>query len=261
MRENAWTFEDVVKVSAQAGFQGVETETLFLGNLGNPDPFQEVLQAHSMELGAVCLVEDWLEHRETEDERRRADRAIAFIRYFPGTRLVLCQRPGKNRDDLRTRQKNLIACIHEVARRAGDGGIPCDFHPNSPAGSVIRVRSDYDFLFSELDAASMGFAADAGHIAKGGMEVLEILQLSRSFLTHLHFKDTTRIGEKGQWCEMGKGSIDFPQIVEWLESTLYQGWVMVEDECDKARENPNPVVLGDGEYVEKLLRRKRSVTP
>jgi len=104
---------------------------------------------------------------------------------------------GTDRSNLHQRQVNAIACIDAIAGRAADLGIECSFHPNSPAGSVFRIKEDYLVLLDSLDSRIVGFAPDAGHIAKGGMDAIEIFNTYRSLIKHIHFKDITTSGGCG----------------------------------------------------------------
>lgn len=129
---------------------------------------------------------------------------------------MLCQMHGTDRANLHQRQANAIACIDAIAGRAADLGIECSFHPNSPAGSVFRIKEDYLVLLDSLDSRIVGFAPDAGHIAKGGMDAIEIFNTYRSLIKHIHFKDITT---SGGWAAMGAGIIDFPRIVTMMRDT------------------------------------------
>lgn len=230
-----------------ANFAGVEPETIMLGSYyDDPEALKAVLDQYGLELGALTLVCDWAGSQETEAERLEADRIVKYLQDFPGTHLVLCQMPGKDRRDLRERQANLIACVNSCAGRAVDQGIICSFHPNSPPGSVFRSADDYKVLLDGLDSRLVGFAPDTGHIAKGGMEVTEIFKKYRDLVKHVHFKD---IDAMGVWSAMGGGTIDFPWIVRMLRDTDYTGWIMVEEESQEAETDPDAATIKNGEYL------------
>jgi len=227
----------------------------------DPVRLSEELATYKMPLAAIALVLDWLHPRETEGEQEKVAEAIRFLKHFPGTLLALCQVAGKDRSHLKERQQNALACINAVARRVADAGISCAYHPNSPPGSVFRTEEDYQILLNGLDSKVVGFAPDAGHIAKGGMDAVKIFQEYRPLIRHIHFKD---ISSTGEWAEMGQGVIDFPAIVSHLHATGYEGWIMVEDESPRAESDPDTVTLDNGRYVrEKLmpLAQGRGVSP
>lgn len=241
----------ILKVVNAAGFAGIEPETCMLGPYyDDPQALKDDLLQHGLRLGAIALVLDWAEAGETEKERQEAERLFKYMDRFPGTHLVLCQMPGKDRTDLRQRQANAIACVNAVATRAVDRGIACSFHPNSPQGSVFRSQDDYRILLDGLDSQVVGFAPDSGHIAKGGLDVIEVFQNYNSLIKHVHFKDITA---SGQWTAMGAGVIDFPRIVTMLRDTGYDGWIMIEEESLEAETNPDGATNKNGKHLHQVL--------
>lgn len=54
---------------------------------------------------------------------------------------------------------------------------------------------------------------------------------------------------------MGEGIIDFKGITKYLKESDFEGWIIVEDECDQAIVDPDGVTLKDGGvYIEEVLR-------
>jgi len=243
--------DHIVGIAAQAGFVGLEPEVCMLGAYEkDPGELAALLADRGLTLSALTLVCDWRGPEENEDERRLADWTLSYLKHFPGTRLALCQMPGEDRTELRTRQDNAVSCVNAVARRAVDAGLSAAFHPNSPPGSIFRLSDDYDYLLMHLDAQAVGFIPDIGHIAKGGMDPLALCRTYRQSIRHVHFKD---IDGNGHWTAMGKGVIDWPAIVNYLASTQYDGWVMVEEESAEAEGRPDEVTIANGRYVRETL--------
>ena len=52
----------------------------------------------------------------------------------------------------------------------------------------------------------------------------------------------------------GEGDIDMDAITKELRDYNFEGWIIVEDECDEAITNPDQVTLNAGAYVEKVMR-------
>jgi len=243
--------EHIMEVCQKAGFTGIEPETSFLQHLEDPTLLQAALAKYNLELAVLCVVEDWLHPQETVEERERADKWIKLLSHFPDTILLPVQMPQKDRSNLRERQDNLLACVNAFAKRAADAGIVCSYHPNSPEGSVFRTAEDYQILLNGLDEKVIGYCPDVGHIAKGGMDPLTILKTYRPLVNLVHYKD---MYADGQWAETGKGMIDFKGITQYLMDTNYQGWIIMEDECDECITNPDGVTLRDGQFIDEVLR-------
>ena len=240
--------EHIIAAVKASGMAGVEPELCMLGDFGSqPNRLRNCLQSHEIALGGLCLACDWRGERETPEERKQANAVIQMLsNYFPATFLVLCQLPGKDRQDLAERQRNALACVNAVGARAADAGIVAAFHPNSPSGSIFRAQDDYDLLLEGLDFEKVGFAPDAGHIAKGGMDPVTIFRDSIALIRHVHFKD---MDQSGKWIEMGRGCIDFQGIYKVLREASYKGWIMVEDESELAERDPDFATLLNGKYV------------
>ncbi len=243
--------EHILEVTSRAGFESIEPDTSFMGRFSDPALMQEVLHRYNLALSVLCLVEDWLNPKETETEKAHADQWIEYLRHFPETILLLVQMPGKDRDNLKERQKNLLKCVNTVAKRAADQGLVCSYHPNSPMGSIYRTEEDYKILLNGLDSQVIKYTPDVGHMAKGGMDPLTIIRQYRELVNCVHYKD---MYEDGRWAPMGKGIIDFDGITRELKNTDFEGWIIVEDECDEAITDPDGVTLTDGIYIKNVLK-------
>ncbi len=243
--------EHIFDVCSRSGFAGVEPETSFMGALADPVKMKEALQHYQLELAVLCIVEDWKNPQETAEERSRADQWISFLEYFPETVLLTVQMPGQNREHLSQRQQHMIACVNDLSRRAAEKGIICSNHPNSPQGSVFRNASDYEILLQGLDLEATGFCPDLGHIAKGGMDPLAVVKKYRQYVNLVHYKD---MYTNGEWAATGEGDIDLLTVTSYLKETNYQGWIIMEDECDEAITDPDGLTIRDGRYIAENIK-------
>ena len=243
--------EHIMEVTSKAGFAGIEPDTSFLHHLSDPALMQEALEKNKLELAVLCLALDWRNPQETDEERAQADQWIDFLQHFPDALFLLVQLPGNDREHLEERQQNLLTCVNQAARRATDQGITCSYHPNSPAGSVYRTEEDYKILLNGLDSEVIKYTPDVGHMAKGGMDPLKIIRQYRELVNCVHYKD---MFEDGQWAPMGEGIIDFKGITQELIDTNFEGWIIVEDECDQAITDPDRVAMDDGIYNDNVLK-------
>ena len=242
--------EHIMEVASRAGFRGIEPDSSFLHHLSDPALMKAALQQYNLELSVFCYVEDWRYANETPDEQQRANAWLKFMEHFPDTLFLLVQMPGKDRQNLEERQQNLLSCVNAIAKRAADKGIECSYHPNSPMGSVFRTHEDYKILLNGLDSSAIKYTPDVGHIAKAGMDPLAIVQEYRDLVNCIHYKD---MYNDGRWAPMGEGSIDFTGITNYLKKTGFEGWIVVEDECDEAITDPDSVAMKDGLYNRQVL--------
>lgn len=244
--------DHILDLLGKTGFQGVEPETQFLGRLADPAAMARALAGKGIELVALCLVEDWLAPEETAGETERAEQCLAFLEHFPGALLNLCQMPTTRPDgaaELASRQQNVLACAHAIAGRAKERGIVSAYHPNSPDESIFRTADDYRILLAGLDDR-LGWVPDCGHIARVGMDPLALIGQHRGLVRHIHYKD---MDAGRDWAEMGHGVIDYVAITRLLVETGYEGWIVVEDESDRAIPEPDQVTLDDWTWIEHNL--------
>jgi inosose dehydratase len=248
-RAHANQLDHMVQIVAQAGFRSIEPMHFWMGDLRDPGRLAASLQAHGIELAGVSLVLDWNHNGETDIERREADATMDLLARFPGAMLGVVQMPT-SRDDLVERRRRLVGNLNAVAHRAGERGIPCSFHPNSPHTSIARTAEDYEVLLGGIDRQALGWTPDVGHIANGGMDPLKTMQQYGELINHVHFKDWDGDPE---FCLMGKGKVDFVAITRWLRDRGYAGWIICEDEGAEAVDDPDGVTLLDGEWVRTQL--------
>lgn len=251
MEKYSGNISHIADIVSQSGFEGLEAEVCMLGEhyFSEGRVLNECLELRKLAFGALALPLPWVNSEETVEEKRLADRAIEFVSDVPGSILVLCHLPGETRDNLRIRQRNQIACITQVAKRAEEKGVVTAFHPNSSMGSIFRTEEDYEILMDGINNTPLGYVPDAGHIAHGGMDPLKIIKRYHEKIKHVHFKD---MDCGGHWKTMGKGEIDFPGIVNYLAEIAYSGWIMVEEESKEARVNPDKAAFDNGKYIQKL---------
>jgi inosose dehydratase len=111
------------------------------------------------------------------------------------------------------------------------------------------------------DPSVVGLCLDTGHYAFGGGDPIEGLRRHRERVIHLHFKDCdpavaarsraegwdymTSIGH-GVFSELGRGDVDFETILQMLEESGYQGWIVVEQD----------VLPGSGSPLESAKRNR-----
>lgn len=243
--------DDMLDTIKEAGFVTVDIQYAMLGEYKNqPERLKEALESRNLKLGALTVPFNWNNDEETEEEKIRADYYINYLTHFDNVVLNLPARNGVNRDNLLTRQKQIIKCANAVGERAHAKGVVAAFHPASPENSYFRTESDYYVLFEHLDTRYIGYTPDAGHIKMGGMDPYTIIKENMDIIRHVHFKDCSNNFE---WKKMGTGDIPFPKIVQLLHDNDYSGWIIVEEETPEAADSPDKVIKDIGVYVKDCL--------
>ncbi|MDR3224998.1 MAG: sugar phosphate isomerase/epimerase [Clostridiales Family XIII bacterium] len=238
-------------VIANSKFTGIEPMTDFMGDYFEDYALmQDALQQTKVALPAIAFSQPWLGAEETADEQQEADKAIAYLKHFPGTILMLYHTPVGNRDDLLEKQKHQTGIINTIAERAAAEGIKSAFHANSPSNALFNTQEDYYRLADLLDDRFVGLALDAGHMAHGKCDVLKLFKEFMPKVWHVHYKDMLA---DGSWALMGKGVIDFVAITKLLRDNDYDGWIMVEDESPEGEKDPDSATMENGVYIADFL--------
>ncbi|MEM9280300.1 MAG: sugar phosphate isomerase/epimerase [Verrucomicrobiota bacterium] len=256
--------DHMIKVAAEAGFSGIEPMVLeisesalgccryWLGDFCDPNRLKDALDEHKIELAGLALVCAWDAEEESPNEREAANFTIDLLKHFPGSKLGTVTLPSGRAKDLQRRRLNVARNVNAVSKRAADEGLVCSYHPNSPPDSLVRTQEDYDVVLSSLDPAVTGWTPDVGHIARGGMDVIDTLNKWQHLVNHVHFKDFSGNGPE-PWSQMGSGKLDFQRVTEWLVARHYEGWIICEDEAEAAVDDPDGVTKQNGEWCRENL--------
>jgi inosose dehydratase len=108
----------------------------------------------------------------------------------------------------------------------------------------------------------VGICLDTGHWTFGtGGNPIDAINEHRDRIWHVHFKDcdpavvaeSRRLGwhglestAHGVFCELGRGSVDFPGVLRALQDVGYDGWIVVEQD----------VLPGMGDPLESARRNR-----
>lgn len=131
----------------------------------------------------------------------------------------------------------------------------------------IETPAEIETLLALTDPDLVGICLDTGHYAFGGGDPLKFLQKHSKRVWHMHFKDchpavvkdSHREGwdyfksvEQGVFCELGKGSVDFPSIKAELEKRGFDGWIVVEQDVLPGMGSPYASAVRNREYLRSI---------
>jgi inosose dehydratase len=154
------------------------------------------------------------------------------------------------------------AKLGEFAVRLQDRGIKLAYHYHLKM--LVEKAEEISALFDST-RQEVGLLLDTGHAYAAGADYGEILRHFGSRVVHIHLKDVRReVLERarrddksfnsavrdGVFTVPGDGDLDFTGIKNFIRSSGYHGWVVVEAEQDPAKAAPR-------EYAEKAYRYVR----
>lgn len=156
------------------------------------------------------------------------------------------------------------AAANRLARRVRDeAGIRTVVHQH--LGTLIETGAEVRRLMAMTDPDLLGICLDTGHWTFGtGENPVDAVREFGGRIWHVHFKDAdpavmaesrarawdglTSTGH-GVFCELGKGSVDFPGVLAALTETGYDGWIVVEQDILPGMGNPRESAARNRAYL------------
>jgi len=129
--------------------------------------------------------------------------------------------------------------INALGKIAHHSGLTVTYHPH--LASLGETREGMDRILAATDPRYVKLEADTAHMFLGGIDVPDVIRTYRDRLAFFHFKDagaevaaharTNRAEVRKasiRFCELGRGSVDFPAILKAIDDVHFTGWIIVE---------------------------------
>ena len=167
--------------------------------------------------------------------------------------------------------RTFAAGVERIAQVVHDAtGLPCVFHHH--CAGYVETPDEIARLLDRTDPGLVGLVFDTGHYAFGsGAPAAESVQagLERfgDRVWYVHFKDCAAdiaaqaraeewdyfaaVGH-GVFCELGRGCVDFPGVLQWLRDRDYDGWICVEQDILPGMGAPKESAQRNRDYLREL---------
>ncbi|USD25914.1 sugar phosphate isomerase/epimerase family protein [Flagellimonas marinaquae] len=144
-------------------------------------------------------------------------------------------------------------------------GLRTVFHHH--CAGYIETPHEVEKLMSLTDPDLLGLCFDMGHYAFGGGNPIDGLQKHMQRIWHVHFKDFDPVVaedsksvhgdyfdaiKKGVFCELGKGVVDFKNVIKLLKDNNYDEWIVVEQDILPGMGNPKECALANRNFIKSL---------
>jgi inosose dehydratase len=273
-------YEQVLNEIRETGYQGTE-----LGDWGfmptAPSDLREELDKRSLSMAGAFVpvfLKDRSKHAAGAGVAVKTAKLMADAGY-PDAFIVLADENGSvkertlnagrispsmglNDDEWKVFAEGANLIASEVRSRTG---LRTVFHHH--CAGFIETPGEIDNLLKLTDPELVGLVLDMGHYMFGGGDPLNALKKHNGRIWHIHFKDChpaiAAKSRKEKWdyfksvgygvfCELGKGSVDFPAIVKELNTQKYSGWIVVEQDVLPGMGNPKVCAKRNREYIKSL---------
>lgn len=239
-------FEQGLREVAELGFHACEPfPDKALAYENRPQDFQELLASHHLRLSALYGGGRFSNPDERQNIIAYNTRLAHFLATIGVNRLVFG--PGGPRTPRGTTHEALRAAaqtINEAARICYDLGVLACVHPH--LGTEIETENEIDAIMELTDPRYVFFCPDTAHLTAAEIDVPQMLRRYGERMRYMHIKDLRagvieerRQEQQGQrvssgterlpiFCELGRGTIDYPPIMQALQDINYQDWITVE---------------------------------
>jgi inosose dehydratase len=265
--------ETCLKEASEIGYEGVELGRKFPRD---PQELSSLLARYGLR-----LISGWYSgHLADRSPEAEWDAAAAHLRLLEGcgcdvlvyaehSRMPqsapwdqpLSQSPALSSIDLPAYAQRLGA----FAARLNERGMKLAYHYHLKM--LVETGEEIAALF-EAAPPQVGLLLDTGHAYAAGADYGDLLRRFGKRVTHLHLKDVRR--EVLEWARKndvsfneavraglftvpGDGDVDFSAVADFVRTSGYRGWAVVEAEQDPAKAPPKVYAQKAFTYVSKLL--------
>ena len=271
-------YAQVLDEIAQTGYVGTE-----LGDWGfmptDPGSLRDELERRGLDIVGAFVTTRLVDSRSYGESRQRAvatARLLASVAGGTAPVIVLSDQPAA--EPARTLTAGRVTPnmglpgewweeagggIDQIARAVHEEtGLLTVFHHH--CATFVETPHEIDALMKHTDPALVGLCLDTGHAAYGGGSAAELLARYGDRIRHVHFKDcepdVAEQARREQWdyqtalrhglfCELGRGSVDFPALLRDLTASGYDGWIVVEQDVLPAMGAPLESARRNRQYL------------
>lgn len=157
---------------------------------------------------------------------------------------------------------------NKIARAVrAETGLRTVFHHH--CAGYVETPDEIARFLDLTDPATLGLVFDSGHYVYGAgdADVIKGLERFRGRIWYVHFKDchaetASRARAEcwdyfqalrhGVFCELGRGSVDFPAVLRWLQANAYMGYTLVEQDVLPGMGTPKESARRNREYLRSI---------
>jgi len=144
-------------------------------------------------------------------------------------------------------------------------GLRLVFHHH--CAGYVETPDEVEALISLTDPTLVGLCLDTGHYCFGGGDPVRAVEQYGDRIWHVHFKDSQpeiaarsrhegwdyfQSVREGIFCELGKGEVNFPAVIQALRDKGFDRWIVVEQDVLPGMGTPKESALGNRNYLRSI---------
>lgn len=219
------SFAESLGLAVDLGVKGLQVDVRNelrsegLTETGRRDFMHQISERNLTISGAVFPLRHPLYEIEQIDGRVAAIReAMKFAYSIKAT--TLCLRAGAIPTDADSKERKLLVEVMcDLARYANHVGTSLAITPTSDSAESLKT------LLEEVKTGPIGVDFDPAHYAISGQPVAESLRTLHNLVMHVQLRDGIRGIDGGEEVAVGRGTVDWIEVLALLGEMDYQGWL------------------------------------
>lgn len=196
---------------------------------------------------------------EEESVFSTLDKELEFIAALGVKRICLQATWGPHEKLDKSQLEFELKTIEKFARKTKAFGITSNLHNHH--NTWVMYENEIDNILKNLGPGVISFAPDTAHLVAGLCDPVKVIKKYADRVNFIHLKDIKNADVKsegmaaagmevyGNFCELGKGGVDFRKVFDILKTVKYEGPLC--EELDSAPVSNKESALNNYNYIAK----------
>jgi inosose dehydratase len=246
---------------ASVGFPGIQLRSNAIQEFGSGAAVRDLLEQHHLKLIALSSGDLSIDPAVESSELAKHVANARFLRDAGGLFLQIIDEKPKGRAVTAADYKRLGQLLTQLGKQTADLGVQLGYHNHM--GAMGQTPEGVEQIMSAVDPRYAKLELDVAHYFQGGGDPAKAVEKYADWLLFLHLKDVEKLPptadakDRYRFVELGRGSVNLPEILRALRKINFRGWGIVELDSvpDKTR-TPKESAVINKKYAEENLGLK-----
>jgi inosose dehydratase len=256
--------EQAIEDVSAVGFKGIQLRSSVIPKYpDNPEALKKLLDAKGLELSCFSSgqIQDAPEARHDELMETHLKNA-RFVQALGGHYMQITSGRNKDKAPGPADFERAGRFLNELGRRTTEIGVRVAYHNHM--GALSEHPEELEQLMEATEPRFVDLLLDIAHYKQGGGDPVAAVPKYRHRLAVLHLKDVRPVapeasgGKTYQFCELGRGTVDVPGVIDALKKIEFRGPAVIELDAvpDKDKDTPKSCAETNKKYVTEKLGLK-----